>query len=79
MPFLFVYGKSIQEERYCERALRWLEQIDAEDNAIIKMWKDIGIEAQSAYQTQALLQLKKQYCDQKHCLDCAIGNKILRG
>lgn len=79
VPFLFVYGKSIQEERYCERALRWLEQIDAEDNAIIKMWKDIGIEAQSAYQTQALLQLKKQYCDQKHCLDCAIGNKILRG
>jgi hypothetical protein len=79
VPFLFVYGKSIQDEKYSERALRWLEQIDAEDNVIIKMWKEIGIEAESAYQTQALLQLKKQYCDQKHCLDCAIGNKILRG
>lgn len=78
VPFLFVYGKSIQDETYCERALRWLEQIEAEDNIVIKMWESIGIKAENAYQTQALLHLKKQYCDQKHCLDCAIGNKILR-
>ncbi len=79
VPFLFVYGKAQGDENYCERALLWLEQLAAEENIIIKMWREIGVKAENALHSQALLHLKKQYCDQKHCLDCAIGNKILRG
>lgn len=78
VPFLFVYGKIMQREELCDRALRWLEGIAAEDNGVIKMWEELGLKIENAHQSQALLQLKKHYCDQKHCLDCAIGNKILR-
>jgi hypothetical protein len=39
---------------------------------------DLGQEPDSAYQTQALLQLKNRYCDHKKCLDCSIGNSILK-
>lgn len=76
-PFLFLYGKHKDEPRYKEKALELLEELPAENNNIITEWKNLGIETSSAYQTQALLQLKNEYCNKQRCLTCAIGNKIL--
>ncbi len=77
-PFLFLYGKWHADARYQDKALTLLEKLPPESNHIIMQWRRIGISSASAYQTQALLQLKNQYCDQKRCLECAIGHAILQ-
>ena len=78
IPILFVYGQYLNENKYKDRALRWLEETAAEKNNITKGFAAIGIKIKSAFDSQALIQLKNNYCDQKRCLECAIGNKILK-
>ena len=79
VPFLFLYGNEKADESYKEKAFRLLEELKPENNTIIKGWKKLGMQPASAYTTQALLELKNEYCDKKRCLECAVGNKILRG
>lgn len=77
VPFLFCYGKSKQNETLQDAAINLLEKLPAEKNNITENWKWLGIKAQSAFDSQALLQLKKHYCDDKKCLRCRIGHKVL--
>lgn len=78
VPFLFLYGRQRQVPHFETRAMDFLEQLKPEKNSIIDNWKKLGEKPKSAYQTQALLQLKKHYCQPKHCLKCGIGNAILK-
>ncbi|MBA3971672.1 MAG: DUF2851 family protein [Bacteroidetes bacterium] len=78
IPFLFVYGKQKGNERLVERALSLLESITAENNAIIRKWDELRIPVSNAYATQALLQLKNEYCSKKRCLNCSVGNYLLK-
>ncbi len=73
----FCYGKQVGNQAYVNTAFNLIEKIDAEDNAIIAGFKNLGIVALNAFDSQALLQLKNNYCNQKKCLHCGIGNKIL--
>jgi len=77
-PFLFHYGKTREQEEFQKRALRLLEELPPEANAILDGWADLGVSAKNAYQTQGLIHLKTRYCDAKRCLECAIGNAILK-
>ncbi len=77
-PILFLYGKWKSEQRYQDRAFQLLENLPPETNRIIYGWKALGVAPDSAYQTQALLQLKNEYCNAKRCLECAIGNAVLK-
>ena len=77
-PFLFLYGKSIDRESLKEKALELLEELQPEKNTIINEWRKLGMNPSSAYQSQALLHLKKNYCDKKNCLNCSIGHAILK-
>jgi hypothetical protein len=77
-PLLFLYGKSRQEEACKDQAIRLLEEIPAEKNHVIQKWSALGMEVRTAYESQALLQLKHQYCDKKRCLECAVGGAFLR-
>ncbi len=76
-PFLFQYGKEKKEQAFVDRGLKLLEYTPAERNRIISMWNELGVEADNAFQTQALLHLKHQYCDKQKCLNCKIGHAIL--
>lgn len=78
VPLIFVYAKSKQDERKKEKALQLLEEIKAEKNTIISNWEKLGVKIENSLQTQALLELKSNYCSQKKCLNCSIGNKILK-
>jgi len=78
VPFLFLYGKKKANEDFTDKALRLLEEVKPEKNSIIKKWEELGMEPISAYQTQALLQLKNTHCKNKNCMNCAIGNAILK-
>ncbi len=78
VPVLFAYGHYHKESKYKDKALQWLMEIAEEKNTITKGFQQLGIEQKNAFDSQALIRLKNEYCDQKKCLDCAIGNKILR-
>lgn len=77
VPAIFAYGKSHANETLCERALTLLEEMKAENNNITRLWAECGIKADNAADSQALIQLKKQYCDRKDCLRCRFGNDFL--
>jgi hypothetical protein len=78
VPFLFVYGKERGEERYRDKALRWLEELPPESNRIMKDWKQYGITPCSAFQTQAILQVHREYCLSRRCLHCKLGHEVFR-
>lgn len=77
-PLLFCYGKLHKDESVCETAIQFLEETEAEDNAIIRHFAQCGIKADNAMQTQALLHLYNMYCKQKRCLECRIGNVLMK-
>ena len=77
VPFLFCYGKSKQNDTLQDIAINLLEKLPAEKNSITENWKWLGIKALSAYDSQALIELKRYYCDDKKCLRCRIGHKVL--
>lgn len=77
IPFLFAYARKRNNEDLAEKAIRFLENIPSEKNTIITHWNELGINSTSAFDSQALLQLKKKYCDEKKCLRCRIGHQIL--
>ena len=78
VPMLFAYGRHSMKEELCDRAFDILEQLKAENNHIIRMWKECGLDVKSAGDSQALIQLKKEYCDKKECLRCRIGYEYLK-
>ena len=78
IPMLFAYGKHKSDEAICDRAFDLLEQLKAENNYITRLWQQCGLTAQNAGDSQALIQLKKEYCDKKDCLRCRIGFEYLK-
>ena len=77
IPFLFVYGEKQNKPNLKNRALDFLEQLPAENNSVIKKWSGLGVNVRTAFESQALLQLKNNYCEAKKCLNCQIGTKLL--
>ena len=75
---LFAYGHFHKEQKYKDRALQWLEEITAESNAVTKGFQQVGLQNTNARDSQALIELKNEYCSKKRCLDCAIGNVLLK-
>ncbi len=78
IPFLYAYGLHKADEVLCDRATRFLESLKAEDNHIIRQWSGAGLHVSTAADSQALLQLQKEYCDKKDCLRCRFGFEYLR-
>ena len=77
VPMLFAYGRYKSSEALCDRALAFWEQLPAENNHIVRMWRDCGLTVGTAADSQALIQLKRAYCDRKDCLRCRIGFEYL--
>ncbi len=77
VPFLFVYGEKQNKQHLKNRALDFLEQLPAEQNSIVAKWEKLGVKARSAFESQALLQLKNRYCEAKKCLNCPVGTKLV--
>ena len=78
IPMLFAYGRHKSSDKLCDRAFDFLEQLKAENNYIVRMWKQCGLNVENAGDSQALIQLKKEYCDKKDCLRCRIGYEYLK-
>ena len=78
VPYLFAMGRVQGREDLGERALRLLERLPAEQNTIIEGWAALGVTADTAARSQALIELKNMYCGQRRCLSCVIGTDLLK-
>lgn len=76
-PAWVAYGRHRGDERFAQRARALLAELPAESNVILRRWGKLGVEAANAAESQALLELKTNYCAPSRCLDCAIGCHIL--
>lgn len=79
VPMLFAYGRNHSKEFLCDRAFALWESLRPEANRIIRMWSECGLEASNAGDSQALIQLKNEYCDRKECVRCRFGYEFLSG
>lgn len=77
-PFAFYYGKFHQQLNLCNKALSWLEALSAENNNITRNWEGIGQSIPDAACAQALIHLKKEYCDLKKCVNCGVGQFLIK-
>ena len=77
IPIQFAYLKSIGKENP-EQIINFLSTIPAEKNSIVDKFSTFGLKATNAFEAQSLLQLKNEYCNNKKCLNCAIGLNLLK-
>ena len=63
IPVEFVYGKIKNTIDISEKALYWLSQIPSEKNKITRGFENEGIKCDNAGHSQAIIELKEQYCD----------------
>ena len=75
---LFAYSLWQDKQVYRDRALAWLEQLPAEQNAILDVYRDLGLPVQSAADSQAYLHLSAHYCQTRKCLSCSMGHHLLK-
>ena len=78
VPVLFAYGKKKNQETHMENAFRLILSIKAESNYIVTSFSRAGIKVDNAGDSQALIQLKREYCEKKKCIYCRIGYRLLR-
>lgn len=76
MPVLFLYQKNKGEDYHT--LLELMYELSPEKNSVITKFNQLGVKTNSALQTQALLTLKKQYCDKERCAECAIGVELMK-
>lgn len=78
VPVLFAWGDQHDDNHYREKAISLLEETQTESNHIIRGFKQVGITTRHAFDSQALIEMKNEYCNHKRCLDCGVGNALLR-
>jgi hypothetical protein len=77
VPLMVAFGRNCGDEELIDEAIELLRILPAESNKITRNMEFYGLVNKSAYDSQSLMHMKKNYCDKKRCLHCSIGNKIL--
>jgi hypothetical protein len=78
IPVLFAYGTFTKEEAIKDKALQWLTELSPEKNSITQKWTAFEVSNKNALESQALIELKNNYCNLRRCLECSVGNAILK-
>jgi Protein of unknown function (DUF2851) len=76
IPLQFVYQRNIGKLD-SEKIIAFIKQLKPEKNSIVDKFKVLGMTSADAFNTQALLQLKNNYCTKNRCLDCKIGTYLI--
>lgn len=77
IPLQFAYAKS-QGKEISEGLIQLLDEVAPEKNSIMDKFRSFGIKSKSAFDSQSLLQLKNEYCNNSRCLECAVGMELLK-
>ncbi len=78
IPFVYFYFTRFSNLDITDDILAYLQSIPAENNRETREWEKINFSNKNAYESQALLHLKKEYCNNKKCHKCAIGLEIMK-
>lgn len=73
VPLLHSYGTLYGKREMREKAVELLEQLPAERNAPVNALRRAGFPCKSSFDSQACLQLRREYCENRKCLRCRIG------
>ncbi|MEQ8908462.1 MAG: DUF2851 family protein [Vicingaceae bacterium] len=76
-PIMFTYGIKTDNQKMKDKAVDLLEKLPAEKNKLVRKWLEIGLSARHAGDSQGMIQLKKEYCELKKCLNCMLGNALI--
>lgn len=77
VPLLFVYGKVRQQQEWCDRAVEILDSLPPEKNSVVTDFTRAGLKPESAFASQALLELRNMRCRYHKCLECTIGSSLI--
>jgi len=77
VPLIFLYGRELSNQLYCDRALKISEDIPPERNRVTREWEAAGIIPLSAFESQGLIGLSSTMCKIRSCLNCQIGSKLI--
>lgn len=78
-PLLYCYALTHADHEMKQSAIDLLTSLPAERNALVKAWQSLGFKPKDAAASQALIHLRKEYCDKRECLRCRFGHIVLRG
>jgi len=78
IPMLFVYAKHTGNEGIAAKSFELYSQLEAERNNIIAKYEQLGFFPSNAFESQALLELYTDYCSPKNCLECPLGNELIK-
>lgn len=76
-PLIYAYGELTGSYEMTDKAIKLLEDLRAESNSIVSHFVAYGIDCPDALTSQALVQLKREYCDGRKCIYCKIGHHLL--
>ena len=77
VPLLVAYGTRHGDEAMVERAMEWLTQLPPESNSVVSLFAGAGVPVRDAFGSQAVLQLRRRYCETRSCLLCRVGHRVL--
>ncbi|MDE6165299.1 MAG: DUF2851 domain-containing protein, partial [Muribaculaceae bacterium] len=80
VPLIYAYGSVVRDpkaEQRQDHAFGLLEQIPSEENNIVSLFVKEGVVCRDAFTSQALIQLRRVYCEPRKCLYCRIGHRLL--
>ena len=78
VPLLYACAMTRGDADIAEKAIDILSSLPAEVNTITRRWAQLGLEAGSAFRSQALIHLQREYCEARKCLYCRFGHRLLR-
>ena len=77
VPLTYAYALSRNDTSLCEQAISLLQQLQPETNSIVALFRQSGVKCRDAFTSQALIQLRREYCESRKCLYCRIGHRML--
>lgn len=77
IPLTYAFNMYIGQYEASTQAVEMLHKVNSEANSIVTLFATAGIKSKTAFTSQALIQLRRQYCEPRKCLYCRIGHRYL--
>lgn len=77
-PLSYAWGQARGDYAALDRAAGLLQSLPPEHNRMTAPFENIGVKLTCALESQALIQVRTNYCDESKCLYCRVGHDMLR-
>lgn len=78
IPILYAYAAETGNPDLGEKVTGMMQALPPENNSLVREWQTLGFEAKDALRSQALIHLRKEYCERNKCIYCRFGHHFLR-